>query len=107
MASRWLRGTVLCFAALWSNVVVPAHTRGQITLPGAAPGHARACCATSEAHDSNGRSPHGPDSGSDSRGPCAVCFFMAALDTPPPVTVVAHRGEYVDYAHFVGPTLPH
>ena len=107
MTSRWLRWAVLCFAALWFNVVVPVHTRGQIKLPGAAPGHAHACCATSAAHDTNGHRPHCPDPGSDSRGPCAVCFFMAALDTPPPVTVIVHRGEYVEDARIVVPTLPH
>jgi hypothetical protein len=104
MRRRAIHWLVLGFAALWFNVVLPVHKRGQITL-GAAPGGAsHACCKTTPSHPPNGRC---PVPGQRPSGPCAVCFFMAGLCTPPPVTVVERRLEYAGQSRTVAPPALH
>jgi hypothetical protein len=91
MTSRALRWVVLCFATLWFNVLLPVHTRGQISLPGSGgrtAARTHACCPTKHASHSGDTPGHCPGSKAPSSGPCAVCFFMAGLFTPPPVTAV-------------------
>jgi hypothetical protein len=84
-AVHWL---VLCFATLWFGVLVPVHNRGEISLPGAPARAGSHCCpADSPDHDPDTT----PDQAPRSAGTCAVCFFIAGLDTPPPVTVAPVR----------------
>ena len=87
---------VLCFATLWFGVLVPVHNRGEIRLPGAGPAAdatcAHRCCdhATAPEPQHGGGTPcH--DDGSRKGGSCAVCFFIAGLDAPPPVTMIEAR----------------
>lgn len=90
MPRRALHWLVLSFATLWFAVLVPVHNRGEIGLPGSAPaaqgqsGHA--CCPAPSApasHDSPCHAPASPRGGA-----CAVCAFIATLDSPPPLTWV-------------------
>src|SRR5947209_6739700 len=93
MRPRWHRpfciALLLC-QALWLNVVVPGHTRGAVSLPGArpcpdcfaSPGYgtrpadaAGTCCPHKHA-------PGGPDGRASH---CAVCYFAAVLMVPPAV----------------------
>ena len=122
MPRRAINWLVLGFAALWFNVVLPVHKRGQITLGGAVgtasvasaatPKKAsHACCLakvkvakTHPAPDTGGG--HCPDSGSRPAGDCAVCFFMAGLSTPPPVTVVERRLEHAGERPLVARPAP-
>ena len=103
MPRRAIHWTVLGFAALWFNVVLPVHTRGMLTLgPAPAPAQraaqnaAHACCATSgHASRPASKAPgHCPDGHGRRGGACAVCFFMAGLSTPPAVTSVERRLAY-------------
>ena len=94
MPRRALHWLVLCFATVWFGVLVPVHNRGEIRLPGAAtseakpaPAPAGHCHATAP---SEGRPPcHDP--AGESGGSCAVCYFIAGLDAPPPVTLIEAR----------------
>ncbi|HEX4792545.1 MAG TPA: hypothetical protein VH370_02070 [Humisphaera sp.] len=84
MRNRGLRISVLIFAALWFGVLLPVHTRGQIALPGdqSACEQAHSCCASShEGHPT-------PDAPRKSHS-CAVCYLIATLDLPAPMTVNA------------------
>jgi hypothetical protein len=93
MRRRVIHWLVLGFAALWFNVVLPVHKRGQITL-GTPAGASHACCKTATPTPPADAKGHCPVPGQRPGGPCAVCFFMAGLCTPPPVTVVERRLEY-------------
>jgi hypothetical protein len=92
MRGRIGRIALLIFQALWLNVILPGHTRGIITLPGAAcPDLGSSCCARSKATQQNG-----PAKPNRRPGACAVCFFAARLATPdvvdltpPPLGLVA------------------
>ena len=83
MSRRALRWLVLGFATLWFGVLVPVHNRGQIAVAGSGCDSAPACHAS--------RPPchqQAPDPPARPTRACAVCYFIAGLDAPPPVTVV-------------------
>jgi hypothetical protein len=89
MSRRALHWLVLSFATLWFGVLVPVHNRGQIGVAGSgecASGAALACHAPKP--PCHKQSPH---SAPQPARACAVCFFIAGLDAPPPVTVVETR----------------
>ena len=96
-AVNWL---VLGFAALWFNVVLPVHQRGRITLGvGGTPEPAsHACCTTSHQTAPKSSKGHCPAPDSRPSGPCAVCYYMAGLCTPPPVIAVEQRLGYAGQA---------
>lgn len=66
------------YVLAWFTFVVPGHTRGIISLPGA--GQSVKCCATDSGDESNSQStcptPASPSS-------CAICFFAASYSLPP------------------------
>ena len=107
MRRRTIHWLVLGFAALWFNVVLPVHKRGQITLGGTPGGASHACCKTTPSHPPGDARGHCPVPGQQPSGPCAVCFFMAGLCTPPPVTVVERRLEYAGQSRTAAPSTPH
>lgn len=85
---RWrpFHFALILFQAFWLNVVIPGHTRGAITLPGAGcedstcPFHtsmAGACC------DTDGAEHRGQPMPAKRVANCAICAFAARL-TPPP-----------------------
>jgi hypothetical protein len=85
-------GTILLlvFEAFFLNVVVPAHTRGVVTLPGTGPDgagapYARARCCTSHRSPAGNGDRDGRDNAPtpERQSRCAVCFFAASLSTPP------------------------
>jgi len=84
MQSRALRNSVLIFTALWFGVLLPVHTRGQIALPGdeSACEQAHSCCAANNPTRST------PDVPKKSHS-CAVCYLIATLDLPAPLTISA------------------
>ena len=122
MASRPVRWLVLCFAALWFGVLVPVHNRGQIAVPGTEPGafggatcHASHCTPAPAAQAARPCHPtHAATTDADPNAPapkhgggsCAVCFFLAALDAPPPVTTVEHLFGPAGEAPFAEPASP-
>jgi hypothetical protein len=88
MRWRTLKIALLLFQALWLNVIVPGHRRGQIALPGEACGtclqSAREtddCCQTHR--DSRGSNPH-PSRG-DPALHCALCYFAVRVTPPDPI----------------------
>jgi hypothetical protein len=92
MRRRVLHWLVLGFTTLWFGVLVPVHNRGEIGLPGSdtrlSVRTSHACCATPS--DPKPADPcHAP--ASSRGGACAVCYFIATLDAPPPVTWVEGR----------------
>jgi hypothetical protein len=92
MRHRAWRILCLCFTTLWFVVLVPAHQRGAIPVPGDGAAHVMSCCAggtdSSRTHASRDgkQSPAGPERSSHS---CAVCQFIAGLDVPPPLVIDA------------------
>jgi hypothetical protein len=111
MPRRAINWLVLGFAALWFNVVLPVHKRGQLTLGGAGAGAsasaatakaAHACCKPAAIAGPADAEPHCPEPAQSGGGTCAVCFFMAGLFTPPPVTVVERSFERTG-RHVVAP----
>jgi hypothetical protein len=93
MRSRAFRVAMLVFQAVWLNAILPGHTRGIVTLPGAAddcascasvaPRAAGGCCAT---EGGDGRAPREKDPVPPGRaGRCAICHFAARLTIPPVV----------------------
>lgn len=95
MRHRRLTLALLAFLALWLGAVVPAHPRGLIRLggnsvpvspPGSPDPGTHACCArrptAGQAHESSRPGPARPPV-SD----CAICYYIATLDVPPPVTI--------------------
>lgn len=73
------------FQAIWLNVVLPGHTRGQIVMPGtpaevADAGHS--CCAADMPAPAGKKS----DLPSKNRvANCAVCAFAAHMTVPPAI----------------------
>jgi hypothetical protein len=94
MPRRALHWLVLCFTVLWYGVLVPGHNRGQIVLPGgggAADSRiAHRCCPADGTRPGQRNDPRHHDRERPT-GPCAVCFFIAGIDLPPPVTVISAR----------------
>ena len=85
MRCRALRIAMLCFVILWFEVLLPAHTRGQIVLAGSEPA-SRSCCGNLGATKNCASLPDGrKQQPLRSRGQCAVCHFIATLDLPPSV----------------------
>jgi hypothetical protein len=85
MRWRTLKITFLLFQALWLNVIVPGHRRGQIALPG------ESCAACEEAEESSAdccpmedqsRRPDSPRPKGDPAKHCLICYFAARV-TPP------------------------
>lgn len=113
MQCRALRWLVLGFTTLWFGVLVPVHNRGQIGLPGSecAARHdvASACHdATPSCHNTSGNSAgreHHESAPRPARA-CAVCYFIAGLDAPPPVTVIVTRLGFAGSTEVAAPQQP-
>ena len=90
MPRRPLHWLVLGFATLWFGVLVPVHNRGEIAVAGSGDS---ACSDDAPPCHATKRPCHGglPDSTPRPARACAVCYFIAALDGPPPVSVVQTR----------------
>jgi hypothetical protein len=96
---------LLVYQAVFLNVFIPAHTRGQFTLDDRTPSPATAhltrggggCCAP---HSSS--RPSDPTPTPADRANCAVCH-LATHYTPPPVTDL--RPEPLGFAHLLEPTV--
>jgi hypothetical protein len=75
---RFLRAILAFYVPAWFNVVVPGHTRGVITMPGANEQscHASSCCS-SDSSDSSDKKPS-----PDERRRCAVCYVAASYTFP-------------------------
>ena len=105
MPPRALHWLVLCFATLWFGVLVPVHNRGEIRLPGATPSPesvASRCHRT--AWEEAGTPCHDP--AEESRGSCAVCYFLLGLDAPPPATLIEARLGFVGVLDAAPPDAP-
>jgi hypothetical protein len=87
MRWRTLRVTFLLFQALWLNVIVPGHRRGEVALPGEACAACQSAQASSDdccpAGAEQRRQDSHPPKGDPARH-CSICYFAARV-TPPPV----------------------
>lgn len=79
------------FQLFWLGVYIPGHVRGAITFdgpststPSAKSASKPSCCAA----DAPATSEHESQPSSRDRAHCVVCYFVAGLDTPPPVLLV-------------------
>ncbi|MDH3583217.1 MAG: hypothetical protein OER86_03290 [Phycisphaerae bacterium] len=104
MRSPRLRLAVLLWLGWWFGWMVPAHQRGFVTLdpqPAGDRSHAtKACCApVSPASDQDPASKF-PDPASR----CALCFLVATLDVPPPVTWFQPPVDLLTTLTWTGPT---
>ena len=94
MCRRPLHWLVLCFATLWFGVLVPVHNRGEIAVAGDRPataGAARSHCHSAPSAEADASGRHCPEKKPCPPRACAVCFFVAGLDAPPPVSTVVTR----------------
>lgn len=80
---RWCCWSIILFQFLWLNVIIPGHTRGMITLPGAlascdTESSTASCCTipTDDDHDDKTPTP-------EQRRCCAVCYVAARYTLPP------------------------
>jgi hypothetical protein len=97
MSRRAIHWIVVCFTLTWFGVLVPVHNRGQIAPFGTGVGTCtdqvaahHACCPT-QRHRGDGATPAEAGGPAEPDKPCAVCYFIAALDTPPPPTFISTR----------------
>ena len=83
--SRFILGFLLVFQAVFLNVIVPGHTRGQITLSGTHCQDDGGCpmCRRARGEVPAAKSPVAPSQ--RDREQCAVCQFVAGLTTAPVV----------------------
>ena len=87
---QWL---VLVWFTLWMGVIMPGHTRGIVRLPGMDEAQSRATCCCDDG--TGACTPDGStadaetedDTPTDPAKCCAVCYFNATLNTPPPITL--------------------
>ena len=94
MRRRPLHWLVLCFATLWFGVLVPVHNRGEIAVAGGRPtalDAAKSHCHSAPAAESDVGGSQCPEKKPCPARACAVCFFVAGLDAPPPISVVVTR----------------
>lgn len=94
VSNKTVKGLALVWFTLWMGVIAPGHTRGVVRLPGmdGTDSAAAACCCdsagTCDAADTPGTaSDTDDDTPADPAKCCAVCYFNATLNTPPPVTL--------------------
>jgi hypothetical protein len=73
------RITLAAYMMFWFGVVIPAHQRGVVTVPGSENCCECCCCQTADAKPSNSQSPQ------DRSKHCAICDFAAHVTIPPPV----------------------
>ena len=94
MRRRSLRIFVLLLQAWFLNVVIPGHTRGQITVAGYRP-DAKSCCGDCGGDDGESAAPKSGKSQptSSDRAHCAVCYFAAGLDIAAPIITPPMRGS--------------
>src|SRR5688572_25841779 len=88
MLRRAACAAFILYQVVWLGAVVPGHTRGRFTLPGAAGatstscgddrGHA--CCPGRARSDGDNPADRQPSPGDRAR--CAVCYFAAGLSAP-------------------------
>lgn len=108
---------VLVWFALWMSVIMPGHTRGVVRLPGmektASEGSSCCCgdgqsaCETSTAGDLAGQTEDDNDAPPDPAKCCAVCYFNATLNTPPPLTLYTpYLGQLDEIAYLTQEAQP-
>lgn len=93
---RIARLSIALFWFVWTSVIIPAHTRGEIQLPGSA-----SCCHPSE-KSSDGQSKSSLPGSSN----CAVCQFSAHLMPVVTVPVDFTPGEFVEQIAIASPARP-
>ena len=84
MPHRALRLAFVLFQALWLNVIVPGHRRGQVALPGEACAACEKAVSVACCEMEHGRRQDAPAPSGDPARHCAICFFAARV-TPPDV----------------------
>jgi len=106
MLPRPARIALLIFQALWLNVIVPGHTRGIVTLPGA-PCSDGACSANAGATDACCL-PSGPSkqpAHNQRASYCAICAFSARLSPPPVIDLTLPPLSFLRTAPIPAPEL--
>lgn len=91
--TRALRILFLALLGLWLNVLLPGHTRGQITLGDAAcakPAAEKAAASCCEPKPAPGEKPT-----PEQCGRCAVCYVAMTTELTPPFTFDASLSENV------------
>ncbi|MEM9413853.1 MAG: hypothetical protein AAGA29_00060 [Planctomycetota bacterium] len=79
---------------------MPGHSRGVVPLPGTAPQDSHACCGSDTARTCDPVQGQQEDAPVDPAKCCAVCYFNATLNTPPPVTLyIPYLGQLDEIAY--------
>ena len=104
---RPIRLALTIFAVAWFAVIMPAHQRGQIRLPGAGAASSGCCAEKAAAHCATGA----PDSGAseedgDPVRSCAVCHLVAKLSTPDALVIPLPRPTPVASLRLTAPLDP-
>ena len=82
MTRAWLRIPALLWLGLWFAVIVPAHQRGQIVIPGTDKTvvFTASCCASRQTPVPGSRHTPGPSPARIAN--CAICHLAARTDLP-------------------------
>jgi hypothetical protein len=93
-----LRVILSCYVLVWLTFVVPGHTRGKITIPGAQSVSISleqdSCCSVKAPA---GKSNHTPTQ--DERKRCAVCYAIACFMPAPLLVVYSTPLALIELSH--------
>jgi DUF2946 family protein len=78
--SKSLRIFLAGFMLIWFGVIIPGHTRGQISVPGSNCGCDCCACNSAATHATEA-----PNSQPNKSSHCAICDFAAHITLPPPM----------------------
>jgi hypothetical protein len=103
------RTILALYVLVWFTAVVPAHTRGIVSLrTGADDGasHVDGCCAGASERAPDGTS--SPDRSSKSKSTCAVCYVAATYASSAPLVIdLAPGGEVTAWLQVPRAGIPH
>lgn len=110
--AHWL---VLVWFTLWMGVIAPGHTRGVVRLPGMDDTSSASACCCTDTQGSCAPATQTAETGPQDSTPadpakcCAVCYFNATLNTPPPLTLYTpYLGQLDEIAYLSRAALtPH
>jgi len=91
------RLALLVFQAIWLVIILPAHTRGTVTVPGSDNARPSCCQPSTRNGKSSGKAP-----ADDRAARCAICFFAAriappaVIDLSPPPHSFLHLVQWTD-----------
>ena len=92
---RTVRTILAAYVLVWFTMVVPSHTRGVVTIPGAAAVGAVAAGSSSCCHATAPTNPDDRTPTKEQQKRCAVCFVASMISTPVVYAIDLRPGDHV------------